>query len=522
MPANTTELEKRLWEAADQLRANSDLKSHEYSVPVLGLIFLRYADHRFSKAKEKFAHNGSGRRTIGKADYQAQGILHLPDAARFSTLLDLPEGADIARAINDAMRAIEADNEDLKGVLPKTYSKFEKGLLVSLLKNFAAIPMDIEGDAFGKIYEYFLGKFAMTEGQKGGEFFTPTSIVKLIVEIIEPYSGRILDPACGSGGMFVQSAAFVEAHSKDKQGKDTHNISIYGQEKTGETINLCKMNLAVHGLSGDIRQGITYYVDRHKEVDGFDFVMANPPFNVKEVDKEKLKGDPRYPFGSPTTDNANYLWIQVFYSRLNAKGRAGFVMANSAGDARGTELEIRKKLIGDRAVDVMVSVGPNFFYTVTLPCTLWFLDRGKKGTARKDQVLFIDARHLFRQIDRAHRDWTPEQVEFLANIVRLYRGEGLENAAESRKLLLDTFPNGQYGDVAGLCKVATVAEIEAQGWSLNPGRYVGVAEREADEFEFAERLEELSEELEVLNAEARELEERIASNVLKLLEVVPF
>jgi type I restriction enzyme M protein len=248
MAANTTELEKRLWEAADQLRANSDLKSHEYSVPVLGLIFLRYADHKFAQAKAKLTSQGSGRRTIGKADYQAKGVLYLPESARFSTLLDLPEGANIAKAINEAMSAIEADNEDLRGVLPKTYTKLDKTLLVSLLKNFAAVPMDIEGDAFGKIYEYFLGKFAMTEGQKGGEFFTPTSIVKLIVEIIEPYSGRILDPACGSGGMFVQSAAFVEAHRKD-----THNISIYGQEKTEETIRLCKMNLAVHGLSGDIR-----------------------------------------------------------------------------------------------------------------------------------------------------------------------------------------------------------------------------------------------------------------------------
>jgi type I restriction enzyme M protein len=513
MAANTTELEKRLWEAADQLRANSDLKSHEYSVPVLGLIFLRYADHKFAQAKAKLTSQGSGRRTIGKADYQAKGVLYLPESARFSTLLALPEGANIAKAINEAMSAIEADNEDLRGVLPKTYTKLDKTLLVSLLKNFAAVPMDIEGDAFGKIYEYFLGKFAMTEGQKGGEFFTPTSIVKLIVEIIEPYSGRILDPACGSGGMFVQSAAFVEAHRKD-----THNISIYGQEKTEETIRLCKMNLAVHGLSGDIRQGLTYYVDRHKEVDGFDFVMANPPFNVKEVDKEKLKGDPRYPFGFPSTDNANYLWIQVFHSRLNSKGRAGFVMANSAGDARGSELEIRRKLLDDRAVDVMVSVGPNFFYTVTLPCTLWFLDRGKKKAARKDQVLFIDARHIFRQLDRAHRDWTPEQVEFLANIVRLYRGEGLENAADSRKLVKETFPRGKYADVAGLCKVATIAEIEAQGWSLNPGRYVGVAERAPDDFEFSERLEELNEELEGLNAEARTLEERIAENLANLLE----
>ena len=513
MPANTTELEKRLWDAADQLRANSDLKSHEYSVPVLGLIFLRYADHKFTTAQAKLTRKSGGRRTIGKADYQAQGVLYLPEQARFSTLLDLPEGADIGKAINDAMRAIEADNEDLKGVLPKTYTKFDKTLLVSLLKNFAAVPMDIEGDAFGKIYEYFLGKFAMTEGQKGGEFFTPTSIVKLIVQIIEPYSGRILDPACGSGGMFVQSAAFVGAHRKD-----THQISIYGQEKTEETIRLCKMNLAVHGLSGDILQGLTYYVDRHRNVDGFDFVMANPPFNVDGVDKEKLKGDPRYPFGFPTTDNANYLWIQVFYSRLNAAGRAGFVMANSAGDARGSELEIRKKMLEERAVDVMISVGPNFFYTVTLPCTLWFLDRGKKRTKRKDQVLFIDARHIFRQIDRAHREWTPEQVEFLSNIVRLHRGEDVETGAGSRKVLKENFPKGKYADVLGLCKVATIADIETQGWSLNPGRYVGVAERAADDFEFAVRLEELNEQLEAFNVEARELEERIADNVASLLE----
>ena len=513
MAANTTELEKRLWDAADQLRANSDLKSHEYSVPVLGLIFLRYADHKFTTAQAKLTSKSAGRRTIGKADYQAQGVLYLPEQARFSTLLDLPEGADIGKAINDAMRAIEADNEDLKGVLPKTYTKFDKTLLVSLLKNFAAVPMDIEGDAFGKIYEYFLGKFAMTEGQKGGEFFTPTSIVKLIVQIIEPYSGRILDPACGSGGMFVQSAAFVEAHRKD-----THSLSIYGQEKTEETIRLCKMNLAVHGLSGDILQGLTYYVDRHRSVDGFDFVMANPPFNVKEVDKEKLKGDTRYPFGFPATDNANYLWIQVFYSRLNAAGRAGFVMANSAADARGSELEIRKKMIEDRAVDVMISVGPNFFYTVTLPCTLWFLDRGKKKAKRKDHVLFIDARHIFRQIDRAHRDWTPEQVEFLSNIVRLYRGEAVETEAGSRDLMKENFHKSKYADILGLCKVATLADIEAQGWSLNPGRYVGVAERAADDFEFAVRLEELNEELETLNGEAKELEDKIAENVTALLE----
>ncbi|MCC6262596.1 MAG: SAM-dependent DNA methyltransferase [Bryobacterales bacterium] len=513
MPANTTDLEKRLWGAADELRANSKLKSSEYSVPVLGLIFLRYADHKFSKAHAKFASRGSDRRSIGKADYQAQGVLYLPENARFSKLLQLPEGADIGKAINEAMKAIEAENEDLKDVLPRTYNRLDKDLLVSLLKSFAAVPMDIEGDAFGKIYEYFLGKFAMSEGQKGGEFFTPTSIVKLIVEIIEPYHGRIYDPACGSGGMFVQSAAFVEHHKKAVTG-----ISLYGQEKVAETIRLCKMNLAVHGLAGDIRQGVTYYEDLHKSPGKFDFVMANPPFNVDKVDKERLKDDPRYPFGLPKADNANTLWIQSFYSALNESGRAGFVMANSAGDARGSELEIRRKLLEDRAVDVMVSVGPNFFYTVTLPCTLWFLDRGKQKTGRKDKVLFIDARHLFRQIDRAHREWTSEHIEFLSNIVRLYRDEDVETEAGSEERMAEHFP-GEYLDVPGLCKVATLADIETQGWSLNPGRYVGVAEREADDFEFTERLKELNEELEVLNAEARELQERIAENVARILGV---
>jgi type I restriction enzyme M protein len=513
MPANHTELEKRLWGAADELRANSKLKSSEYSVPVLGLIFLRYADHKFVQAQAKLTAKGSGRRTTGKADYQAQGVLYLPKDARFSNLLQLPEGADIGKAINDAMKSIEADNEDLKDVLPRTYNRLDKELLVSLLKNFAGVPMDIEGDAFGKIYEYFLGKFAMSEGQKGGEFYTPTSIVKLIVEIIEPYHGRIYDPACGSGGMFVQSAGFVEQHRKS-----VTDIAIYGQEKVAETIRLCNMNLAVHGLAGDIRQGVTYYEDIHKSVGKFDFVMANPPFNVDRVDKERLKDDPRYPFGLPKADNANYLWIQVFYSALNATGRAGFVMANSAGDARGSELGIRKKMLEDRAVDVMISVGTNFFYTVTLPCTLWFLDRGKKKTGRKDKVLFIDARHIFRQVDRAHREWTPEQIEFISNIVRLYRGEAVETDTGSRELMKEKFPTGKYADVAGLCKVASLAYIEAQGWSLNPGRYVGVAERAADDFEFAGRLEELNEELETLNAEARELEERIAENVTAILE----
>ncbi|PXF61182.1 MAG: hypothetical protein C4B59_05390 [Candidatus Methanogaster sp.] len=516
MPPNNNEIEKRLWEAADEMRANSKLKASEYSVPVLGMIFLRYADHKFSNAEKELVGKETGRRQIGKLDYQARGVLYLPHDARFQNLLLLPEGENIGMAINNAMRAIERENPDLKDVLPKTYNRMENATLIELLKLMASIPMDIEGDAFGKIYEYFLGKFVMSEGQKGGEFFTPTTLVKLIVEIIEPYHGRIFDPACGSGGMFVQSAR----HVAKRRANPSAQLSIYGQERVAETVRLCKMNLAVHGLDGDIRQGNTYYEDLHTSCDKFDFVMANPPFNVKKIDKERIKDDPRFPFGMPKPDNGNYIWIQVFYSALKKSGRAGFVMANSASDARGTELEIRKDLIKAGMVDVMVAVSSNFFYTVTLPCTLWFLYRGKKETDRADKVLFIDARHIFTQVDRAHREFTPEQIEFLSNIVRLYRGEDPETTNGSASRMGDTFPDGTYRDVPGLCRVATLDEIEVQGWSLNPGRYVGVAGREEDDFVFAERLEELDEELEILNVEARELEARIADNVAKLLEGV--
>lgn len=516
MNQNGNQIEARLWDAADELRANSKLKSSEYSVPVLGLVFLRYADHKFTVAEKELAGKKSRRRKTGPADYQARGVLYIPEEARFSTLISIPEGDNIGAAINNAMRYIEQENPDLKDVLPKTYNRFENPLLKELLKIMNSVPMDIEGDAFGKIYEYFLGNFARAEGQKGGEFFTPTSIVKLIVSIIEPFHGRIFDPACGSGGMFVQSARFVEEHKKNPGAE----LSIYGQEKVAETVRLGKMNLAVHGLAGDIRQGNAYYEDLHKSKGKFDFVMANPPFNVDRVDKDRIKDDLRFPFGLPRVDNANYLWIQIFYSSLSNKGRSGFVMANSASDARSSELEIRKKIIESRAVDVMVSVGSNFFYTVTLPCTLWFFDREKCNTRRADKVLFIDARHIFHQLDRAHRDWTQEQIEFLANIVRLYREEEPENLHESASMMMEHFgKKSKYSDIPGLCKVATVQEIESQGWSLNPGRYVGVAEREEEDFDFKERLEELNEELETLNAEARELEERIAENVAKLLEM---
>lgn len=509
-------VENQLWAAADQLWANSPLKPSEYSGPVLGLIFLKYADFKFSHVAAEInqKYKASSRREPSKIDFQSRIGLAIPEKARFAYLKTLKEGEDIGKAINDAMKLIEQENEDLRDVLPKNYQRIENSTLRELIRVLASIPDDIEGDAFGKIYEYFLGKFAMKEGQKGGEFFTPTSLVKLIVEVIEPYHGQILDPASGSGGMFVQSAKFVEHHKKIP----SKEISMNGIERVTETIRLAKMNLAVHGLSGDIREANSYYEDPHESYGKFDFVMANPPFNVSGVDKERIKGDKRFSLGIPSTDNANYLWIQLFYHSLNEKGRAGFVMANSAADARGAELEIRKQLIKSGAVDALISIGPNFFYTVTLPCTLWFFDRAKPKTLHKDSVLFIDARNIFRQIDRAHRDFTPDQVEFIANIARLHRGEPVETMCGSEAQLKEKFPDGKYQDIAGLCKVASIAEIEAQGWSLNPGRYVGVAAREEDDGDFKEKLEALNEELERLNDEARVLEERIAENVGKILE----
>jgi type I restriction enzyme M protein len=539
-------LEKRLWSAANQLWAGAGLKQSDYSEPILGLIFLRFAEVRFGALRAELEKAGASARRGSKVDdptaYHAEGVLFLAEGARFAELLQLPEGTDIGTALNEAMKTIERDNPQMAGVLPKGYQVFDTRLLSNLLKTLSTIPADLEGDAFGKIYEYFLGTFAMSEGQKGGEFFTPTSQVKLIVEIIEPYHGRILDRACGSAGMFVQSARFVLAHKKNPAAE----LSIHGQERVDGNVRLARMNLAVHGLEGDIRHGNSYYEDPHQFVGRFDFVCANPPFNVSQVDKERLSAEVgtgrRYPFGLPRTDNANYLWIQDFYSALNDTGRAGFVMANSASDARASEQDIRQKLIEARAVDVMVAVGPNMFYTVTLPCTLWFFDKGKAKTSRADTVLFIDARHIYRQIDRAHRDWTDAQISFMANVVRLYRGEAPDftlGGEEAQAKLEELFHSShlaprdepktdlsrserttvRYRDIPGLCRAATLAEIEAQGWSLNPGRYVGVAPGEtvSDE-DFKTQLGTWNEELETLNAQARELEQTIASNVAEILE----
>ncbi|MBA6417043.1 SAM-dependent DNA methyltransferase [Colwellia sp. 6M3] len=536
-------LEKRLWSAADSLRANTGLTAQEYSRPILGLIFLKYAEFRFTQAKERIEAKGSSRRRGNgdiKSQIQAEGAMFVPDDALYSNLLALPEGSNIGVSVNNAMKALEAENEAIKDALPKTYTRFDNDILKGLLKNFTAIDFGLGSDIFGRIYEYFLNEFAKTEGQGGGEFFTPSALVRLITEVIEPYHGKVFDAACGSGGMFVSSADFVASHNKSASDE----LSIFGQEKTGDTVRLSKMNLAVHGLQGDIREGNSYYEDpfdlaKGEIIDGkqygqFDRVMANPPFNVNEIQKDRLEGDKqRFPFGMPRNDNGNYLWIQMFYAALNKTGRAGFVMANSASDARGSEQDIRQKLIEDDGVDVMVAVSSNFFYTVTLPCALWFLDKNKPAK-NKGKVLFIDARHIFRQVTRAVRDYTSEQLNFIANIVRLYRGQDIDNTYlethpdqgnDGKFKLEDVFTNENgeltYQNVAGLCKVATKEEIIEQGYSLNPGRYVGVAEgeHESDE-DFVFKLTALQEELEVLNAEAHELETMISVNVAKIMEKV--
>ena len=463
------ELIKTLWGAAEQLWSNSDLKPSEYVMPVLGLIFLKYADYKFMEVdklvKQKY---GNTRMGITKEHYHKEGALYLNPEARFNHLLNLPEEADLGKAIDKAMREIEVENERVKSSLPKNYSRIDNDVLKELLRLFVSITNTLDGDVFGLVYEEFLGNFHKKTGEKGGEFFTPTTIVRLIVEIIEPYHGRIFDPACGSGGMFVQSAKFIAKHKHDP----TKELAIFGQEKSAQNAQIANMNLAIHGLQGDIKIGNTYKEDIHKSVNRFDFVMANPPFNSKGIDKERLKNDPRFPFGLPKPDNGNYIWIQIFYSALNETGRAGFVMANSAGDASSSELDIRKQLIKTGTVDVIVAIGSNFFHTVTLPCTLWFLDKNKPNGCCKNIVLFLDAREYYSDIDRAHREFKEEHLEFLGDIVRLYRGEKPEYP--ENKLLKENFPNLLYQNIKGLCRIATLEDIKEQGWSLNPGRYAGI------------------------------------------------
>jgi len=503
MTLDQKQLHKKLWAAAEQLRANGSFKLNEISEPILGLIFLKFADVRFKRersgilAERETSYKKGKRRQapIVPEHYKSRGVLYLPEEASYSYLINLKEGSNIGKAINNAMKAIEATNTDLAGVLPQDYTSLSKKadennrILINLLKNFNQIPDNIEGDAFGGIYEYFLGEFARGEGAKGGEFFTPQSIVKLLVEVIEPYHGQIYDPACGSGGMFVQSANFVKAHS-NYNTKVMNEVAIYGQEKGSSNIRTAKMNLAIHGLSGKIAEVNSYYEDPFKSVGKFDYVLANPPFNVKGKDKNKqmvidpdrLKGDPRFYYGLPLTGkgeigNANYLWMQIFASALNNKGRAGFVMANSATDASNSEKKIRQKMVDEGLVDAIISVGTNMFLNASLSCTLWFFDKRKAKTDRKNKVLFINVQDIFTEIDRTHSTWTEEQMQEIVSIVRRYRKEKGES---------------KYKDIKGRCKAVNINNIKDNDYSLNPGRYIEIIEKEISDVDFDKKMEELS------------------------------
>ena len=445
------QLENNLWAAADNLRANSDLKASEYSTPVLGLIFLKFADNNYRRHEpdilEEYKKLKGTRREkpISEIAIEKCGF-YLPDHARYDHLLKLPEQENITNAIKKAMEAIAEYKPELQGVLPQDeynrLTRTDRTIPNQLLKNFADIPQDASGDMFGQIYEYFLGEFAKSEGQKGGEFFTPRSVVRLMVEIIEPYRGTVFDPACGSGGMFVQSAQFIERHRSDLAGRNGKNgpntpdgdIYVYGQEKTLETVKLAKMNLAVNGLRGEVRQTNSYYEDPYGSFGKFDYVMANPPFNVDDVSFDSVGKDARFKtFGIPrnkskvkksdqgkeTVPNANYLWINLFASSLKEHGRAALVMANSASDARHSEADIRQTLIEKNLIDGMLTLPSNMFYTVTLPATLWFFDTAKAD----ERILFIDARNIFTQLDRAHREFSDEQIQNIAIISHLNKGK---------------------------------------------------------------------------------------------------
>lgn len=525
-------LEGRLWKAADDLRANSKLTATEYSFPVLGLIFLRHAHSRFLSAKAEIeetlpVHPVRGIRPIQKNDFLTAKAIYLPEESRWNHILDLPESIDIGEHINSSMKAIEAEYPDLEGVLPKDYNLFEKDLLYRLLRVFNDEALDnVEGDVFGIIYEYFLNKFAMSGAQEGGEFFTPPSLVKTIVNIIEPNHGIVFDPAAGSAGMFVQTAHFIEGVGQSASEK----VTFYGQEKTDTNTKLAKMNMAVHGLDAKIVQGNSFYDDKHDLVGKCSFVMANPPFNVDGVDKAKdsVKNDPRLPFGLPNNDNANYLWIQYFYSYLNEKGRAGFVMASSASDAGHSEKTIRKELIESGAVDVMVSIANKFFYSVSLPCSLWFFDKAKANDPRKaDKTLMLDLRNVFRKVSSALHDFTEEQLESIQAIVGLYRGDDTlfnvlidkykkEEKSEEFEWLNSRFPDGVYADVKGLCKVVNKGEIEENDYSLTPGRYVGVEDQIEKDFDYKSAMSNIKKELSDLNDEAYDLAQQIQTKLKEL------
>lgn len=515
--SNIEKLESDLWEAADNLRANSKLTSSDYFMPVLGVIFLRHAANRFDAANRQIeADKTSGKmpkRKVLPADYIARRSLYLPEAARYDWIMQqaTASGADLPRLVTAAMTAIEAEFEPLQGVLPKDYGIFEPKVLEDLMRLLNSEQIkQATGDVFGRIYEYFLAKFSIQKAHDNGEFFTPSSIVQTIVNVIEPDHGTMFDPACGSGGMFVQSSHFIE-----HEGGDTaKRVVFYGQEKNGDTIRIAMMNLAVHGLDGKIAEAITYYQDEHNLVGKCDFVMANPPFNVDLVDAERIKGDPRLPFGLPGVNkqkkvgNGNYLWISYFWSYLNEKGRAGFVMSSQASSAGHGEKEVRRKIVETGDVDVMISIRSNFFYTRTVPCELWHFDRAKPAE-RKGQVLMLDARNVYRKVTRKIYDFSPEQMQNLAAIVWLYRSE--------RKRFLGLVQDylGRLCVESGLVPAAlapfetTLADLRER-FDVLPGAAATHAELDEQKHTVADAVTDLREAAALYAAEAKKLLESLA------------
>ncbi len=564
-------LKADLWHSADMLRQGAHLAANKYGQPILGLIFLRYADilykqhkteieEEFNKKKGTRAERSLKNISIGKCGF------YLPENAYFDKINNAPDTAEKATLVKNAMISIENENPSLNGVLPKeVYGALvpeeEPDLLSRIIRIFKDIPENISIDLFGEIYEYFLGNFALSEGKDGGTFYTPATVVRYMVNVLKPEAGekKFLDPACGSGGMFVQAARYMHEHNSNAQ--DMMKFRCYGVEKEGDTVKLAKMNLLLNNVRGEIKEANSFYSDPHNAYGAFDYVMANPPFNVDEVVLDRVKDDKRFnEYGIPakksksakkggdkkeTVPNANYLWISYFATALNQNGRAALVMANSASDAGGAELEIRQNMIKAGIIKQMVTLPSNMFTSVTLPATLWFFDKNKPET-QKDEILFIDARNVFTQVDRAHRKFSDEQIKNLTVISRLYEGDtqafddlleeykqAKQNASETAtedepktkayyqaqiNWLLERFPEHKYQDVIGLCKVAKIAGedgIEDQDWSLNAGRYVGVVIEDdgMTEQEFRDHMQSLHNEFLQLNAEAKNLEDAITNNL---------
>ena len=569
------QLKDNLWHSADVLRAGAHLAANKYGQPILGLIFLRYADILFKQHKDAIEaeyneYKGSRMEKSMKEIAIEHCGFYLPECAYYDYINDAPDDATKATVVKEAMEAIEDENPTMFGVLPKeVYAQLvpdeEPELLSNIVRIFKDIPENCTVDIFGEIYEYFLGNFALAEGKDGGTFYTPATVVRYMVEVLNPEPGdkKFLDPACGSGGMFVQAARYMHRHNTSEA--EQMKFRCYGVEKEPDTVKLAKMNLLLNNVRGEITEANSFYSDPYNAFGNFDYVMANPPFNVDEVDYSRVSDDARFnTYGvsrnktksakkksdkKETVPNANYLWIGYFATALNENGKAALVMANSASDAGKSEYEIRKKLIEAGIISQMVTLPSNMFSSVTLPATLWFFDKHKAQTDKKDEILFIDARNIFTQVDRAHRKFSDEQIKNLGIITRLYNGDTeafaallseyqseLNNAPEESDdkevktkaywqsqldWLKERFPDGTYRDVIGLCKAAKLDGEDGiidQDYSLNAGRYVGVVIEDdgMTEDEFRETMLGLNRELTELNNEAKELEAQIAENIKAL------